>query len=59
MCNLQNSLSNCQKKKKKSKHPLSSKQGTIFFNGNKFQVTYILDEQQRETREEGLSKKNT
>lgn len=58
MCNLQNSLSNCQKKKK-SKHPLSSKQGTIFFNGNKFQVTYILDEQQRETREEGLSKKNT
>ena len=34
-------------------------QGTIFFNGNKFQVTYILDEQQRETREEGLSKKNT
>lgn len=41
MCNLQNSLSNCQKKKKKSKHPLSSKQGINLFNGNKFQVIYF------------------
>lgn len=56
MCNLQNSLSNCQKKKK-SKHPLSSKQGINLFNGNKFQVIYTSDEQQRETKK-GLSKKN-